>query len=275
MTDKGEWQGRVGETWAAQWRRTDRSFNLLTERLLQRMREFTFSKVLDIGCGAGELSLATARGRPGISITGIDVSPQLIAVARERGSHLSNARFVQADAAEWQNADDAAPDMLVSRHGVMFFSDPVAAFANLASQSRPRASLLFSCFREASQNAFFTEIVRLLPEAPPVMDPLDPGPFAFADNSRVRSILHSAGWESVAFEKFDFPMIVGSGEKPVEDAVEYFSLIGPAARAAREMDKEERDRFLKRVHQLCERKCHQGIVALEASAWIVSARKAR
>ncbi len=272
--NRDEWQGRVGETWASQWRRTDRSFTVLTERLLQRMRESTFDEVLDVGCGAGELSLATARGRPGISITGVDVSPQLIAVAKERGSHLSNARFLLADAAEWQSADDTAPDMVVSRHGVMFFRDPAAAFANLAGQCRAGTSLLFSCFREASQNAFFTEIIRLLPEAPPALDPHEPGPFAFANQDRVRSILVSSGWESISFEKFDFPMIVGAGANPVEDAVEYFSLIGPAARAASEMDEGARDRFSNRVRNLCERKCHQGIVALEASVWIVSARKA-
>ncbi len=274
MVDKSEWQGSSGETWAAQWRRTDRSFTLLTERLLQRTREFSFSEVLDIGCGAGELSLAIARGRPGVSVTGVDVSPQLVAVAKERGSQLGNVQFVLADAAEWQSASGTAPDLLVSRHGVMFFADPAAAFSNLARQSRSGASLLFSCFREVAQNPFFTEIIRLLPKAAPPMDPSGPGPFAFAEEDWVISILRSAGWENISFEKHDFPMIAGAGENPVEEAVKYFSLIGPAARAAAEMEAGARERFLGRVRDLCARNCREGIVSLPAAVWIVSARKA-
>ena len=274
MTDKSEWQGRSGETWAAEWRRTDRSFTQLTERLLQRTREFTFSEVLDIGCGAGELSLALARGRPGVCVTGVDISPQLIAVARERGNHLGNVEFVLADAAEWQREDAIAPDMLVSRHGVMFFDDPSAAFSNLAKQSQSGAFLLFSCFREIAQNPFFTEITRLLPTTPQSMDPGGPGPFAFADEEWVISILRSAGWENVGFEKYDFPMVAGVGANAIEDAVAYFSSIGPAARAAAAMEPDVRERFIGRVRDVCARNCYEGVVSLPAAAWIVSAKKA-
>ena len=139
VTDKSEWQGRVGETWAAEWRRTDRSFGQLTERLLARTREFTFDTVLDVGCGAGELSLAIARGRPDVSVTGVDVSPSLVATAQDRGSHMANLAFTCTDAAQWQAGPDQAPDLLVSRHGVMFFDNPPAAFENLARQAQPQA----------------------------------------------------------------------------------------------------------------------------------------
>src|SRR6185503_17175969 len=115
-----------------QWRRTDRSFGSLTERLLRRTRDFAFASVLDVGCGAGELSLALARGRHHITVTGVDLSPDLIEVARDRAAHLANVSFEAADAAAWRPADGAAPDFMVSRHGVMFFDDPVAVFSHLA-----------------------------------------------------------------------------------------------------------------------------------------------
>ncbi|WP_338244257.1 class I SAM-dependent methyltransferase [Aurantiacibacter hainanensis] len=273
MVDKSEWQGSSGETWAAQWQRTDRSFTHLTERLLQRTREFDFSRVLDIGCGAGELSLAIGRGRPQVAVIGVDVSPPLIAAARERNANLGNVEFELADAAEWQCREHRAPDMLVSRHGVMFFADPPAAFANLASQASSGASLLFSCFREVSENPFFTEVMRLLPAAPQPAEPGAPGPFALADPEHVRTILRAGGWTDIGFEKYDFPMIAGAGEDPVEDAVTYFSLIGPAARAASEMDPDARTRFFARVRSLCERNCRDGIVSMPAAAWIVSAKR--
>jgi SAM-dependent methyltransferase len=272
MTDASEWRGRTGESWAAQWRRTDRSFGPLTERLLMRTREHTCREALDVGCGAGELSLALARGRPRCRVVGIDISPQLVAVARERGANLANASFEEADAAEWR-PDGFAPDLVTSRHGVMFFDDPVAAFGHLADIAAPGAGLMFSCFRAPGENPVFTEVGALVPQAEPPADPHGPGPFAFADRARVEAILGEAGWSGIAFEPFDFAMVVGAGEDPIEDAVAYFSTIGPAARAAREMSADERERFQDRVRELARRNVREGIVSLRAAAWIVAARK--
>ena len=273
MTNAEEWQGRTGQSWAAQWRRTDRSFGPLTEHLLKRSREFRFGAALDVGCGAGELSLALARGRPKIAVTGVDISPHLVGVARERGAHLINVSFEIADAVNWVPDPSFAPDLLVSSHGVMFFADPTAAFAHLAQVAAPNAGMMFSCFRARDENPFFTEVAHLLPQAEPPPGPAEPGPFAFADAARVESILAGAGWGNIGFEPFDFAMIAGAGENPVGDAVEYFATIGPAARAASEMEPEARARFLDRVRELARANLHEGIVALRAAAWIVTARK--
>ena len=185
MTGKSDWQGKTGEGWAAQWRRTDRSFAGATEKLLARSREFPFRQALDIGCGAGELSLALGRGHPQARVVGVDVSPQLVEVARERGANLANVGFELADAAQWRPASDFAPQLLISRHGVMFFDDPPAAFGNLAAVATDGAHLLFSCFRDRRENPFFTEIGKLLPAPAEAPDPHAPGPFAFAERARV------------------------------------------------------------------------------------------
>ena len=269
-----DWQGQVGDTWAEEWRRTDRSFGQLTEELLAKTRGFSFSRALDIGCGAGELSLAIARGRPDVTVTGIDISASLIEAAKDRGSRLANVSFELADAGEWQSNAASEPELLISRHGVMFFDDPTSAFTHLAKQASPEAGILFSCFRTLAKNPVFTKLLRLLPAPPEPSDPHAPGPFAFADPARVESLLAQAGWAQFAATPFDFPMIVGTGEDPVEDAVSYFSRIGPAARAAAELDINARERFFDRVRTLAERHLHGNIVALPAAAWVVTARKA-
>jgi SAM-dependent methyltransferase len=274
MTAREDWQGKTGEGWAGEWRRTDRSFGGLTERLLARTREFPFRHALDIGCGAGELSLALARGHPQARVVGVDVSASLIAAARARGEHISNVEFALADAAQWHPADDFMPQLLMSRHGVMFFADPPSAFANLASSAADGAGLLFSCFRERAENPFFTEVGSLLPAAQAQPDPYAPGPFAFAEREHVTAILTDAGWGQVTFEPFDFAMVAGAGDDPIDDAMSYFQRIGPAAAALRELNQAGRDEVLAALHELVTAHCRDGVVALRAATWIVSARKA-
>lgn len=271
--DKSDWEGGQGEAWAAEWRRTDRSFIAVTEKLLERTRGEKFTDALDIGCGAGEISLALARGRSDAKIIGVDVSPALVAAARNRGAHLSNAAFDLADAARWSPPQNFAPQLLISRHGVMFFDDPPSAFTNLANIAASGARLLFSCFRAPAVNPFFTSVAALLPgpvEPPP---PDAPGPFAFARQQRIEDILSAGGWEQIAIDPFDFAMIVGGGEDPVEDAVQYFSSIGPAAIAARSMSENDRETFFDKVRALATANLHEGLVSLPAAGWIVSARK--
>jgi len=274
MTGKSDWQGKTGEGWAAQWQRTDRSFGGATEKLLARSREFPFRQALDIGCGAGELSLALGRGHPRARLVGVDVSPQLVEVARERGANLANVSFELADAAQWRPDGDFAPQLLISRHGVMFFDDPPAAFTNLAAIAAAGANLLFSCFRDRPENPFFTEIGKLLPAPAEAPDPRAPGPFAFADRDHVTAILTAGGWIAPEFEPFDFAMIAGAGEDPVEDAMAYFQTIGPAAVALREMGEADRDRALEAIREVVVANCRDGVVALRAALWIVTATRA-
>ena len=272
MTDKAEWQGGVGRTWADEWRRTDRSFAALTARLLAAIAALPGRDIVDIGCGAGEVSLALAQGRAAARVLGIDISADLVAAATIRAAGRPNCAFALADAAEWE-PDRGAPDLYVSRHGVMFFADPVAAFAHLASVAQADARLCFSCFRGAGENPWASGAARLLPGAEPG-DPAAPGPFAFADPGRVRGILTRAGWGEIAFEPVDFRYVAGAGDDPVGDALAYFSRIGPAARAMRALPEVHRAGFLERLERFVADHRVGDEVVFDAAAWIVTAQEA-
>lgn len=274
MASSSEWQGRVGQNWAHEWRRTDRSFTVLTERLLQRSRDVSFSNVLDIGCGAGELSLALARGRRQTNVLGVDISPQLIDVAKERAGHLTNVSFECADAQTWRPEGGFAPDLLVSRHGVMFFDDSSVAFANLAACAARGANLLFSCFRKTSDNPFFADVSRLLPMQEEPLGDDEPGPFRFGDAVKTKAMLEASGWCDVSFEPFDFAMIAGGGEDPVSEAVAYYTSIGPASRAANGLSESERAEFELSLRDFAKDHLSEGIVSLRAGVWLVSGRRA-
>lgn len=273
MTQGAEWQGRVGQSWAEEWRRTDRSFTQLTERLLQEQRGQQFSEVVDIGCGAGEISLAIARNHPNARVTGIDISQDLISAARQRGEHMANAEFLLADAAVWRPDSGRRPQFMVSRHGVMFFDEPVEAFANLKAAAAPDAKLAFSCFQKAADNVWATELRGALQSDAPASGDTGPGPFAFGDRARVEMVLSQAGWQDIAIEGFDYAMIFGTGDDAIEQALGYFTRIGPVARLLSELtDDAERQQVNSKLQALCEQHWIDGIVAMPAAAWIVTAR---
>lgn len=272
MTNTLDWQGQTGTSWADEWRRTDRSFAPLTERLLERIADYSGKAVLDIGCGAGELALEIAAARPTAKVLGLDISSQLVAAAQAR-SPCANARFALGDAASWTDPS-FAPDLLVSRHGVMFFGDPPAAFAHLAQVSAPGARMVFSCFRAPALNGWASEIARLLSGvqgAPGPGDPHAPGPFAFADPEHVEEVL-SAGWQEVGFEPVDFAYVAGEGDDPVADAMAFFHRIGPFAALMREVSGQTQAKLGEALRAMLADHIEGGRVEFPAAAWIVSAR---
>jgi hypothetical protein len=131
--------------------------------------------------------------------------------------------------------------------------------------------LIFPCFRSPRLNPWASQLASLL-ELPPASDPLAPGPFAFADQDHVHSILSDAGWSEIEHAEVDFAYIAGMGEDPVEDALELFSRIGPAAPALRALDGAARERALGWIRDWLSEHRSGDIVALAAAAWIVTAK---
>lgn len=274
MTTGAEWQAAVGRNWAAMYALTDRSFSGLTQQLLDRLERLPGNDVLDVGCGAGELSLALSRYRPRARIVGIDISADLIAAAQARAQERVLVEFREADACTWVEPG-FAPDLIVSRHGVMFFPDPVAAFLHLGAIASPGAQLAFTCFREPRQNPWASQLSALLPpEVVTPFDPLGPGPFAFADPQRVEAILSAAGWQDIIIQPLDFAYVAGLGDDPVADATAYFSRIGPAAVGLRALaGTAAYEPFVARLNAWLRENRSGNTVAFPAAAWLVMARR--
>jgi ubiquinone/menaquinone biosynthesis C-methylase UbiE len=268
------WNSKVGDTWARMQARLDRAFTPVTAALLSVAAPQPGEDVLDVGCGTGEttLALAGAVGDDGAA-TGVDISDALLARARERADELlCDADFLNADAATF----DAEPgfDLIISRFGVMFFDDPVAAFANLHRLAAPGGRLVFACWQPPAENLWATlpmqALATLLPEQPPA-DPHAPGPFAFADPARVEAILTAAGWQDIAFDDLPFEMVVGEGDDPIASAVQFNLRIGPAARLVRDAGPEA-EAAAPNVLATALAPYRKGdTVALPGAVWLVSA----
>ena len=190
------WNGRSGERWASLQDSIDRNLGHITQGFIPFVDAKPGERVLDIGCGCGTTTLTFGIAvRPDGSVAGIDISQPMLAVARARAA-AGNADipFIEGDA----STHDFQPvfDLVVSRFGVMFFADPVSAFGNIRQRGCARRAACFRvlaqpCRERLGRDTHFRRASLLPPQEP--VDPHAPGPFAFAEKTRLRGILAPAG----------------------------------------------------------------------------------
>ena len=195
------WNSAATRAWADQYARMDRAVAALTKELLDLAAPQPGEHVLDIGCGPGTTVLELAKHvGPGGYVLGADVSEPSVARARERiaAAGLRHAEVIVADASVHPFPPDSF-ELTFSRFGIMFFSDPVAAFANVRRAMKPGGRLALAAFRPASEklwpNAPLEAVRHLLPPIP-TPEPEEPGPFSWADPARVHRILKGARFHS-------------------------------------------------------------------------------
>ena len=234
------WNGETGRNWVTHDALMEAMLQPLGDAVIDTLAPEPGEHALDIGCGCGHTSLHLAQrvGAEG-SVTGIDISAPMLAVA----SHLAAERnttnapivFVEADA-QTHTFEPERYDVVFSRFGVMFFENPVAAFANIRSALRTSGRLAFCCWQPRTVNPFMTvpamAALELLP-TPPEVPPRTPGPFAFEEADYITEILTSAGFGSVAVTPLQQRLNFGRGLSLV-DIVERLVQIGPIAQMVRE-----------------------------------------
>ncbi len=226
------WVGRAG----LQEARNIEVAHLLQQAAAPRPGE----RVLDIGCGTGATAIPFAAAVvPGGHVTGVDISAPMLAQARQNieAAGADNVTLVQADAQIHRFPPDSF-DLLISRFGVMFFADPVAAFTNLFAGLRQGGRLCMAVWASMADNVHwqipFDIAVKHL-GAPEPADQHQPGPMAFRDPAYLRDILEKAGFAGINIAPQGFKII---GETARSEA-EHAAMFGPAWRLLEEKQASE------------------------------------
>lgn len=263
------WNGEMGQTWVEMARVTDELFEPLTAPL-REVAEAGASALLDVGCGAGFTTLALARELgPEARTVGADISGPLLVAARDRaGAAGVPIEFIFGDAQTF-DFEPASFDLIVSRLGVMFFADPVAAFANLRRAATEGARLRFICWRDPAENPFMTLTARATKGLLdlPARIPNTPGPYGLADAERTRGILADAGWAAVEVRPFDPTCTM-----PAAELMTFFTRIGPLREALAEADEELREAALDAVRTAAQMFVDGDRASFDPALWIVDAR---
>jgi SAM-dependent methyltransferase len=271
------WNEAAGPVWVSWEEQLDAQLAPIGRGALARAGLRAGDRVLDVGCGCGGtvLDVADAVGPTG-RVVGVDISKPMLDRAAQRVARAGFAERVTLRCEDAQTAAfaPASFERIVSRFGVMFFADPVAAFANLRRALVPGGSVTFVCWQAREKNPWMMAPARAaaahvaFPAPPP---PDAPGPFAFADADRARGILDAAGFTGFAAEAVDGSVAIGGGS--LDDALELMLAVGPIGAALREAkpSEEQRAKVLSAVRGVLE--SFQTPRGLEAPAgwWIVTA----
>lgn len=242
---------------------TDLQFEPLGHPAMEALGLRPGDSVMDIGCGAGATLLQLAgRVGPTGQVLGVDIAPEVLAIARRRARPLPQVQVIQADAQDLP-VPTASVDAVFSRFGVMAFADPVAAFAGFHRVLKPSGKLAFVCWRTLAEN----EIDRLPLTAAGLDLPPDDTPFSLADAEVIHATLAAAGFGDIAVDAHDEAVSCGD----LDATVAVLLRVGAVGRLVREAPA-LRATVEPRVRETLAARGDPACVTLRAAVWIVSAR---
>jgi SAM-dependent methyltransferase len=269
------WNGDSGLRWVATADQRDRVLAPAADALLATAHMRTGDRVLDIGCGCGATTLlaASAVGDAG-TVVGVDISAPMLGLARQRANEAGviNAEFVHADA-QTHILEPASADLVISRFGTMFFSDPAAAFTNIATALRPRGRLCLATWQPLVANEWLIApgAVLLNHTDLPADTADEPGMFAQSDPDRVTATLESAGFTDIDLAPTEVTFTLG---ETVDEAVDYLADSGPG-RALLEtiLEGAARDAAITDVRDMLVAHRDASGVRLGGATWIITATR--
>jgi ubiquinone/menaquinone biosynthesis C-methylase UbiE len=241
------------------------------ERLRAAMVVGEADRILDIGCGTGETTREVARAARLGSALGVDISEDMLERARRRSAEqgVANVAFERGDA-QLHPFPPAHFDLIISRFGVMFFADPVAAFTHVARAARPGARLALLVWQGQEQNEWATAIHEVLSAEGGAAPAPGLNPFSMADPEVIRSILGAAGFVEVSVSAVREPVYYGP------DAAAALELVRDMKRPMlARLDAAAAERTLSRLRQMLAAHETASGVLFDSRAWLVTARRAR
>ncbi|MFC7866580.1 class I SAM-dependent methyltransferase [Streptomyces murinus] len=266
------WNGPEGVHWARhqdRWNAVNEGFD---EPLLEAAAIAGAHRVLDLGCGSGRTTRLAALRAPRGGVLGLDLSGPMLAEARARAERegVANVSFAQGDA-QVHPFEPGAFDVGISRFGVMFFADPVAAFGNIGRALRPGGRLAFVCPADATLNGGVAALASLRDILPfgDLGRPGLPGMFSLAAPGRVREVLTAAGFTGVTIDEVRADGTWGDG---AEDAADFLLGTGPGSHLMRQAGAATRAEARRTLtDHLRPHETENGTVRLPSTSWLVTA----
>ncbi|MFD2741749.1 class I SAM-dependent methyltransferase [Sulfitobacter aestuarii] len=236
------WASPAGLKWLEHEHALDTAMAGMLDMMLDAADIRSAARIIDIGCGTGASTLEAARRVPDGMALGVDISEPLLARAARRAKEagIQNASFLLADAQSYDFSRQPF-DLLVSRLGMSFFSDTVAAFRNLSNALTDRGKMVFVCWASVAKNPWFSVPASAAEERMgtlPSRNSAAPGPTAFQDCDRITELIAQAGLYKIEARPVDIVLTPPDG---VVGAARAASKVGPAVRIVKAHNGTEAD----------------------------------
>lgn len=277
------WNGASGQYWIEHRERHLAEHQNLTPHLFRSAAIVPGERVLDVGCGCGDTTIMAAqmaggrsREEPGGAggtaggAVGLDLSAPMLGVARHLAEKAgtASARFVRGDA-QARPLRQATFDVAISNFGVMFFADPLAAFASLAAVVRPRGRLAFLCWQDDTRNEVFAIPLRAFGAHAQFPEPSAAN--LFVDPQRITGLLSGTGWEDIRVAPVNEPAWIGSD---VDDVMSYVRGMPMIRNVTTSLDNPAlTERVLATIAGQYRARQHPDGIWVRAAAWLVTARR--
>lgn len=265
------WNGDAGNAWVETQQLVEQMFKPIETMLVDGIKLRAGQGALDVGCGTGSTTLALSRQSASDgTCVGIDISQQMIAAARSSAEQQGLTPAFLCEDVQRYAFQPQSFDWIISRFGVMFFDDAIAAFNNLRQAARPAAQLRFIAWRSAEENPFMTTAEfaakDLLPDLPQ-RQPDQPGQFAFARQQHIADILQLSNWADIRIEAVDVACSF-----PESALLLYLARMGPVGRALQKQQGDTGARIIAAVREAFEPYVCSDTVRFTAACWQVNAR---
>jgi SAM-dependent methyltransferase len=199
-----------------------RHIEACAEALVERVGAGPGRDLLDVATGTGNVAIPAALA--GASVTGLDLTPELLEVARRRAGDAGvDVHFIEGDAEQLPFEDDSF-DLLTSCFGVIFAPRQAHAAAELTRVARPGATIALTAWTPEGLNGrMFKTMGSYMPPPPPGFQ----SPVRWGEEDYVRSLFSDSG-AALSFER---RMVTFKHDSP-ESWVEYNErVLGPAVMA--------------------------------------------
>jgi SAM-dependent methyltransferase len=272
--EQAEFWSQLAPTWLELEDQLEKVGGLPGQLAMDRLNLLPGQRVVDLGCGAGRttLELASRVGRDG-EVVGVDIAAEMLARGRERAARLGtgNIEFLHADV-QVHDLGEGRFDAAYSRFGVMFFTDPAAAFANIRRALRPGGVLSFVCWQSVFDNEWMlipgAAVATVTGSLPPMPGPEEPGPMSLADPDRIRAVLDAAGFDSVAIAPHADQVVINEDRIP-EVALTSIR-VGGVREALRDADEQTRQRALAAIEEALRARLQDGEVRASRGVLLVT-----
>lgn len=265
------WNDYEGRHWAANQDHYDAMLSAMNVPLFEAAGIERDHRVLDIGCGTGQTTRIAGRKAADGHAFGVDLSEPMLDRARRTAvdEGIANVTFQRGDAQVYEFPAGRF-DVAISRGGIMYFADPVAAFSNIGSALRPGGRLAFVCGRDGGEDPFGV-VWAAMGEHVALPDPAEdtaPGPATFTNGERIREVLTRAGFRDVALRPVECEAVYGGN---AADATEFIFGLGPVRFWLRDADEASVGRAREAVLAVLRTLEKAGSVSTVMISWSVTA----